>query len=363
MNDLTPQERDELVSAYLDGEATAQEREIVEADSDLLARVEQFRHAAEEIASPVAEAGREEIIAYALDAAESEAKPSKLRAWIVQSRQKIRSLRIPPGLRDRLRNRRLVPIFGVAAALAVVFLAIAVFAVWSEDTGDDSDDIASASATTQAVESILESEEFRAAFNEVFDIPATTAAAAMAAAPTAALSAPEEAFEEQSDLDEPPLAAGEAFQDLDADGPPDLIDESDSPAGPPAPPQMQLDDPDSGLDGGGDADLAEDSPGPSTGECPTTEEAVEENPETAIEGELEDTDEFSPDGPPSVERPDPESPDRSPAEALPDTSLDVPEPPSDIPSPPPEDASTRSSSDSSGLIIDGPEDAPLVECP
>lgn len=351
MNDLTPQERDELVSAYLDGEATAQERAMVEADSDLLARAEQFRHAAEEIASPVAEAGREEIIAYALDAAESEAKPSKLRAWIVQSRQKIRSLRIPPGLRDRLRNRRLVPVFGVAAALAVVFLAIAVFALWSEDTGDDSDDIASASATTQAVESILESEEFRAAFNEVFDIPATTAAAAMAAA---ALSAPEEAIEEQSDLDEPPLAAGEAFQDLDADGPP---------APSPAPPQMQLDDPDSGLDGGGDADLAEDSPGPSTGECPTTEEAVEENPETAIEGELEDTDEFSPDGPPSVERPDPESPDRSPAEALPDTSLDVPEPPSDIPSPPPEDASTRSSSDSSGLIIDGPEDAPLVECP
>lgn len=352
MNDLTPQERDELVSAYLDGEATAQEREMVEADSDLLARVEQFRHAAEEIASPVAEAGREEIIAYALDAAESEAKPSKLRAWIVQSRQKIRSLRIPPGLRDRLRDRRLVPVFGVAAALAVVFLAIAVFAVWSEDTGDDSDDIASASATTQAVESILESEEFRAAFNEVFDIPATTAAAAMAAAQSAAMSAPEEAFEEQSDLDEPPLAEDDAFQDLGADGLPDLIDESDSPAGPPAPPQMQL-----------DADLAEDSPGPSTGECPTTEEAVEENPETAIEGELEDTDEFSPDGPPSVERPDPESPDQSPAEALPDTSLDVPEPPSDIPSPPPEDASTRSSSDSSGLIIDGPEDAPLVECP
>lgn len=362
MNDLTPQERDELVSAYLDGEATAQERAMVEADSDLLARAEQFRHAAEEIASPVAETGREEIIAHALESAEAEAKPSKLRVWIAQSRQKIRSLRIPPGLRDRLRNRRLVPIFGVAAALAVVFLAIAVFAVWSEDTGDDSD-IALSTTTTQTVESMLESEEFRAAFDEVFGIPATTAAAAMTAAQSAAMSAPEEAIEEQSDLDEPPLAEAAAFQDLGADGLPDLFDESGPPAGPPAPPQMQLDAPDSGLDGGADADLAENSPGPSTGECPTTEEAVEENPETAIEGELEDTEEFSPDGPPSVERPDPESPDRSPAEALPDTSLDVPEPPSDIPSPPPEDASSRSSSGSSGLIIDGPEDAPLVECP
>lgn len=360
MSDLTPQERDELVSAYLDGEATAEERAMVEADSDLLARVDQFRLAAEEVASPVAEAGRAEIIAYALEAAESEAEPSKLRAWIVQSslkvRQKISSLRIPPNLRERLRNRRLVPVFGVAAALVVVFLAIAVFALISEETGDDSD--VAFSTTTQASEPILESAEFQAAFDEVFGTPAPTSAAASAAAP--AQPTAEEGFREQSDLEEPSPAEDEALQDSSVNGTPALLDES----APPEPPQASIDAPDLDLGGSAEAELSESSPGPSTGECPTNQITVEESPETDIEGELEDTEEFSPDGPPSVERPDAESSGQSPSDgdSLPETSLNVPEPPAVTPQPPPEDASARPSP-GSPLIIDGPEDAPLVECP
>lgn len=360
MSDLTPQERDELVSAYLDGEATAEERAMVEADSDLLARADQFRHAAEEVASPVAEAGRAEIIAYALDAAESEAQPSKLRAWIVQSRLKIRqklsNLRIPPNLRDRLRNRRLVPVFGVAAALVVVFLAITVFVLISEDTGDDSDVTSSDTTQTSESVSILESAAFQAAFDEVFDVPATTAAAA-AIAPTAAASATptaapsEEALESQSDagsfaspqLEEP--AASELRAEPEAFAPEPGFDDAD-------------------LDETATAYLGEDSAGPSVSECPTDQITIEESPEADIEGELEDTEEFSPDGPPSIERPDAESSDQSPSDgdSLPETSLNVPEPPAVIPSPPPEDDSARPSP-GSPLIIDGPEDAPLVECP
>lgn len=54
MNDFDPT-LDELVSAYLDGEATAEERARVEGDPALLERVETFRHVHEAVAaSPVA---------------------------------------------------------------------------------------------------------------------------------------------------------------------------------------------------------------------------------------------------------------------------------------------------------------------
>ncbi len=65
---------DELVSAYLDGEATAAERARVEADPRLRARVDAFGAVAEAVSAPVAApsaADRERLVAAALAAADA----------------------------------------------------------------------------------------------------------------------------------------------------------------------------------------------------------------------------------------------------------------------------------------------------
>ena len=337
MSDLTPEETDELASAYLDGEATAEERAMVETDPDLLARAEQFRQATAEVASPVAEAGREKIIARALKSF----KPAEAKSW------KVPKLRIAS--RDRSRN--LVPIFSVAAVLVVVFLAISVIVLLGDDAGDDSDAVESltTSAATQASESdqFLESDGFSPALDERQSemstapaaAPATTAsvaAAAITAAPATTAAAPliapddavsaddaaEAAFApvttsaaqlaSPADANAAPAAEGrtsdlpeetvEGFNDLNADGPPPLEFSADL----------------------GDADA-----GPSTGECPTEEDLEAPSEDDDSEGEFEEEEEPAPD-----------------------------------PSPPPVDSSAVSSdtvpSDHEDALSD---DAPLVECP
>ena len=231
MNDLTPEERDELASAYLDGEATAQERAMVEADADLLARVEHFRHAAEEVASPAAEAGREEIIAEALKAFKPEAEPAK-QVEKLASRQRQPRSGFLLQLRERLRNRPLAPILGAAAALAVVFLAIAIFALTNENTDDTSDTASSGTtspATTFEFAQLLESADMQAseALSDsaaAFDdsdtaAPATTAALATTAAaavfPETAQRSPLAEIEELS-----PEPAETQFAAQAAQGPP-----------------------------------------------------------------------------------------------------------------------------------------------
>ncbi len=71
MTDSHPSARDELVAAYLDGEATAEERAQVEADPQLLERVQTFRRVAEMVETPVTPPPlelRRRHIATALDA-------------------------------------------------------------------------------------------------------------------------------------------------------------------------------------------------------------------------------------------------------------------------------------------------------
>ena len=364
---MTPQERDELASAYLDGEATAEERAMVEADPALLARAEQLRHAAAEVAGPVAEAGREEIIAQALESFKpAEAKSSKLPAWLGQRKRKMPKLRISS--RGRLRNPHLVPIFSVAAVLVVVFLAISVIVLLSDDTGDDdSDAVASrtTSAATQALESALaeRSDEMSAA--SAATAAATTAAATPAPAIAAAqLVAPEDAvsaddaseaafapattsaaqFVSPPDADDAaPAAEGrtsdlpeetaEGIGDLNAAGPPL--------AGPP-PPES--------------ADFAMADTGAS--ECPTEEGLAAPSEDDDSEGELEEEEEPAPGDPDAIERSAPPSSDTRP-----DTELETPEPPS-VASPPPADSSDVSSDtippDHEDAIS---EDASSVECP
>ena len=366
---MTPQERDELASAYLDGEATAEERAMVEADPALLARAEQLRHAAAEVASPVAEAGREEIIAQALESFKpAEAKSSKLPAWLGQRKRKMPKLRISS--RGRLRNSQLVPIFSVAAVLVVVFLAISVIVLLGDDTGDDdSDAVASrtTSAATQALEAALaeRSDEMSAA--SAATAAATTAAATPAPATTAAqLVAPEDAvsaddapeaafapattsaaqFVSPPDADDAAPAAEGRTSDLPeetAEGIGDLNAAGPSLAGPP-PPES--------------ADFAMSDTSASAGECPTEEDLAAPSEDEDSEDELEEEEEPAPGDPDAIERSAPPSSDTRL-----DTELETPEPPSVAPTPPADSSDVSSDTippDHEDAIS---EDASFVECP
>ena len=353
-NDLTPEERDELASAYLDGEVTAQERAMVETDPDLLARVERFRHAAGEVASPATEAGREEIIAKAMKAFKPEPakQPEKLasrqpRIWRKKSRSGVLL-----ELRERLRNRRLAPILGAAATLAVVFLAITFFALTNEDTGDDSDAASFATdapATTSEFAQILESAELQTddalADSAAAFAPATAAASATTAAPatTAAMAAsPDPAPSGEGAIDamtQADLSTGaeasspEAEEQPEAYGPPPEADGPPPQAdGPPSEARAQLAEPDGGLDA----------------ECPEDEPAEEESPEESPEDAAEEGS--------SVSEPDDAQNSLDP-DTSPETSLN---PSSTTSSLPPDEASEEDLSD---LNTDIFEDASLTECP
>lgn len=341
MSDLTPQELDELASAYLDGEATAEERAMVEADPDLLARAEQFRQAAAEVASPVAEAGREESISQALEsfkpakAKPAKARPGKLSAWLGQGNWKMPRLRLPS--QDRLRNPKLVPIFSVAAVLVVVFLAISIIVLLGDDTSDDDSEALAPDTTSAAIQAseadqFLESAEFQAATGEILDglldemsiTPAAIATSTTAPQPVSLSDA--SAADDDASADFTPAAEGRASD----------TEESEAEKSVPA-------------------ELADADISTSTGEC-LTEGGIEAPSDEDIsdEGELEDTDEEPEPG-------DPDAIERSPSPSFDDrpaTELEVPEPPSVRPSPPP----AESSAVSSNTIPSDFEDAPLIEC-
>lgn len=129
MNELDPSlpNADELVSAYVDGEATADEAARVEADPELMRRVEAFRAVAalSGSAPPLPadyDAARERAIAAALAASSTSAKVTSLAP--IQAR----------------RSRFAKPMVGVLSAAAVIlvlFLGVAVVA--NLGGGDDSD--------------------------------------------------------------------------------------------------------------------------------------------------------------------------------------------------------------------------------
>ena len=322
---------------------------MVEADPDLLARAEQFRQAAAEVASPVAEAGREESIAQALESFRpAKAKSSKLSTWLGQRNWKMPRLRLPS--QDRLRNPKLVPIFSVAAVLVVVFLAISIIVLLGDDTSDD-DSEAMAPATTSAAiqasefDQFLESAEFQAAADEILDgildemsatpaALATSTTAPQSAAPRSASLSDGFAADDDASTDEGASAAS-AFVAPAAEGRASDTEETEA-------------------ENSGPAELADAAISTSTGEC-LTEGGVEalSDEDISAEGELEDTDEEpEPGDPDAIERSGSPSFDDRPA-----TELEVPEPPSVRPSPPAE-----SSAVSSNTIPSDFEDAPLLEC-
>ena len=133
--DLTPQEIDELASAYLDGEATPEDAALVESDSRMQALVEELQTVRDLVAAPVeapSDEVRDRMIARALDH----------RAPVMSLETARRRLRaLPP------QARVILAAAAVVAAIAVV--GVTVF----QEQGDEfagNDDSASAPAMADA---------------------------------------------------------------------------------------------------------------------------------------------------------------------------------------------------------------------
>lgn len=121
--EMTPQELDELASAYMDGEATPEEAALVESDPRLQALVEELRAVRDLVAAPVevpSDEVRDQMIAQALDH----------RAPVVSLEKARRRLRaVPP------QARVILAAASVVAAVAVV--GVTVFQGQGDEFADD----------------------------------------------------------------------------------------------------------------------------------------------------------------------------------------------------------------------------------
>jgi hypothetical protein len=141
--------RDELASAYLDGELTPSEAALVEADPALLARVEVLRAVADEVATPAAPApaaARDSAILAALD------ERDRLRRAPTSAR---RSPTVAP-----IRRRRSAGTLRALAAAAVVLAVLALVPLIGSLDGADDADVASGPETSEASDEAREALEF-----------------------------------------------------------------------------------------------------------------------------------------------------------------------------------------------------------
>ncbi len=214
---------DELVSAYIDGEATAEEIARVESDPELMARAHIFRSIDSIVAEPVtppvtADAARESAIAAALAASNTTPKVTSLAPK--QSK---------PSIFAR-------PNAALMGAAAVLFVLLAGFAVLNSTTGGD--DVASDSFEEVGVASSDDAGDGGDAGAEAVDLSATDAGEAMEMQDAdAAQSAPsdgeddameEEAMEDDAmDDSEPAAEVADEVTDDDA-GEPESDDDGDS---------------------------------------------------------------------------------------------------------------------------------------
>lgn len=180
MSTFDPSDRDELVAAYLDGEATEAERAVVEADPELVARAELLRQVADLVAEPVMSppaAVRRDHIAAALAASPTAANVTSLAT-----------------------HRRRVDIAKVASIAAVVLAVLAVPIVLLQNAGDDGDDsVASTAAEEPAGLDELDagaSAAVAADADDAADDAAGDAAAPAATPPTAETLAADEPADE-----------------------------------------------------------------------------------------------------------------------------------------------------------------------
>ena len=132
--EMTPQQMDELATAYLDGEATPEEAALVESDPQLQELVEEFRAVRDLIAAPVeppSDEVRDQMIAQALDH----------RAPVVSLEKARRRLRaVPPQARVIL-----------AAAAVVAAIAVAGVTLFDQAARDDDEMMASESESAPAM--------------------------------------------------------------------------------------------------------------------------------------------------------------------------------------------------------------------
>ena len=191
--------QDELVSAYLDGEATPAEIAEVEQDDVLMARVEQLRSVRDAVAAPVAPMPadrREEMISAALAGADAE-NAQRRDARIVAIR------------------RRRETLLAVAAA-AVLLAAVVSASLIASRGGDDSDDIAATAVDSddmaaEAPAEMAEADEAAPA-EEAVPAPSTTDAyvATQEEEPTTELEAAMAEAEAESAMEAPAEEAADA---------------------------------------------------------------------------------------------------------------------------------------------------------
>lgn len=177
-------DRELLISAYLDDDLDASERALVEADADLLATVEATANVRALLAerAPIDRARRESVLAAALAAFDARAldatSPDAAAASTVGSvERQFASARAGAG-----RHRRwLAPV--AAAAVAVVGLGVFAATVTDDDDDETSDDAASVLSESAATEAASATELMAEA--EVASDDAAPASGATMAAPAA----------------------------------------------------------------------------------------------------------------------------------------------------------------------------------
>ena len=156
--------RDELVSTYLDGEATPAEIAEVESDDALLARVEQLRAARDAVAEPVrplTAQRREQLISAALAVSDAEAE-ARREARVVPLHKPQRML------------------LAVAAA-AVVLAAVVSAGLIAGRGGDDADEMATGAPSIAAADAPADMAEEAVEEESMAEMDMATADEAMAA--------------------------------------------------------------------------------------------------------------------------------------------------------------------------------------
>ena len=201
------QATDESLSAYLDGEATEQEARQIEADPELLGRVAQFRVASQQVAGPVFEKQRTEIIAAAMTEYDQLYQTTRRTGSAeADSEHQETSSQSPLGSkksvffndaddakkvsfwRSPARSRAL----GLAALLVAGFLAYGMLRLVNDTSSADQAESSSAVAASIAYSSVpaaLESEGDPAA-SRAYSTTTVAAATTMAAEDSASLEVP-----------------------------------------------------------------------------------------------------------------------------------------------------------------------------
>jgi hypothetical protein len=174
-----PPPSDELASAYLDGEVSADERAIVEADAALLARVRELRAVRQALAAPLPTRPAADVDA-AIAAALAAASDADAGAPA--------PVPLAPRRASGRRGRIGLAVLGAAAAVVVAVVAVAALRP-SDDSGTSASRVATAGSETQTAETGADAGGASIAPASAPGAASTTIAAAGAPATTAAAAA------------------------------------------------------------------------------------------------------------------------------------------------------------------------------